>query len=78
MNLCPRDDTPSSIWFLVATSWLIAPTLAQTRLTLTEAIARARAQNPDAGSTAAAEREAALRAGQAGGGYQAARGEHET
>jgi len=43
--------------------------VAQTPLTLTEAISRSRAQNPDAGSTAAAEREAALRIKQAQAGY---------
>jgi outer membrane protein TolC len=57
------------ISFLVATLGLAAPVVAQTPLTLTEAIARARAQNPDAGSTAAAEREAALRVRQAHAGY---------
>jgi outer membrane protein TolC len=59
----------ASISFLVATLGLTAPALAQTPLTLTAAIARAHAQNPDAGSTAAAEREAALRIQQARAGY---------
>ena len=54
---------------LVAALGLAAPAVAQTPLTLTEAIARARAQNPDAGSTAAAEREAAERIKQARAGY---------
>jgi outer membrane protein len=45
------------------------PAAAQTRLTLAGAIARARAQNPDAGSSAAAEREAAQRVTRARGGY---------
>ena len=54
---------------LVAALGLAAPAAAQTPLTLTEAIARARAQNPDAGSTAAAEREAAERVTQARAGY---------
>ena len=54
---------------LVAALGLAAPAAAQTPLTLTEAIARARAQNPDAGSTAAAEREAAQRVTQARAGY---------
>jgi len=53
----------------VAALGLAAPAAAQTPLTLTEAIARARAQNPDAGSTAAAEREAAERVTQARAGY---------
>ena len=59
----------ASISLLVATLGLTAPAVAQTPLTLTEAIARARAQNPDAGSAAAAEREAALRIKQAQAGY---------
>lgn len=59
----------ASISFLVAMLGLTAPAVAQTPLTLTEAIARARAQNPDAGSTAAAEREAALRVRQARAAY---------
>jgi outer membrane protein TolC len=46
-----------------------APAAAQAPLTLSEAIARARAQNPDAGSSAAAEREAAARVTQARAGY---------
>src|SRR4029079_10444439 len=41
----------------------------QTRLTLADAIARARAKNPDAGITAAVEREAAERVTQARAGY---------
>jgi outer membrane protein TolC len=56
-------------YLLVATLGLAAPATAQTALTLTEAIARARAQNPDAGSTAVAVREAAQRVTQARGGY---------
>jgi len=59
----------ASISFLLATLGLAAPGVAQTPLTLTEAISRSRAQNPDAGSTAAAEREAALRIKQAQAGY---------
>lgn len=42
---------------------------AQTPLTLTDAIARARSQNPDAGMSAAAEREAAQHVTQARAGY---------
>ena len=48
---------------------LASPAAAQTPLTLTQAIARARAHNPDAGSTAAAEREAVQRVTQARSGY---------
>jgi len=58
-----------AICLLVAGLWLAAPAAAQIPLTLTEAIARARAQNPDAGSTAAAAREAAQRITQARAGY---------
>jgi outer membrane protein len=55
----------------IATLGLAEPgaAAAQTPLTLTEAIARARAQNPDAGSAAAAEREAVQRVTQARAGY---------
>ena len=45
------------------------PAAAQTHLTLADAIARARAQSPDAGASAAAEREAAQRVTQARAGY---------
>jgi outer membrane protein len=48
---------------------LIAPAFAQTPLTLTEAIARSRAHNPDARGSAAAEREAVQRVRQARAGY---------
>ena len=58
-----------AIYVLLAALGLAAPALGQTPLTLTEAIARARAQNPDAGSTAAAECEAAQRVTQARAGY---------
>jgi hypothetical protein len=44
-------------YLVVAALGLATPAAAQTPLSLTEAIARARVQNPDAGSTAAAERE---------------------
>ena len=56
-------------YLLVAALGLAAPVAAQTPLTLPAAIARARAQNPDAGSSAAAEREAAQRVTQARAGY---------
>ena len=59
----------SATYLLAAALGLAAPAAAQTPLTLTEAIARARAKNPDAGSAAAAEREAAPRVTQARAGY---------
>src|SRR5687767_4954022 len=63
-----------SRWAAISCCLLFAPALAppaaaQTPLTLPAAIARARAQNPDAGSAAAAEREAAQRVPQARAGY---------
>ncbi len=58
-----------AIVLLTAALGLAAPAVAQTPLTLKEAIARARAQNPEAGSTAAAERAAAQRVTQARAGY---------
>jgi outer membrane protein TolC len=54
---------------LLATLGAVPSALAQTALTLPQAIARARTQNPDAGSAAAAEREAAQRVAQARAGY---------
>ena len=59
----------ASTCLLVATFGLAAPAVAQTPLTVTAAIARARAHNPDAGASAAAEREAAERLTQARAGY---------
>ena len=56
-------------YFFVAALALAAPAVAQTPLNLTEAIVRARAQNPDAGSSASAEREAVQRITQARAGY---------
>jgi len=56
-------------YLIMAVLGMAAPAAAQIPLTLTEAIARARAQNPDAGSSAAAEREAAERVTQARAGY---------
>lgn len=56
-------------YLLVAALGTAGPAAAQTPLTLTEAIARARAQSPDAGSAAAAERETAQRIRQARAGY---------
>lgn len=60
---------PASTWFLAAALGLAAPVAAQAPLTLTEAIARARSQNPDVGVSAGAEREAAQRITQARAGY---------
>ena len=54
---------------LGTTLLLALPASAQSPLSLSEAIARAKAHNPDAGSAAAAEREAAERVTQARGGY---------
>ena len=59
----------AATYLLVAALGLAAPAAAQTSLTLTEAISRARARNPDAGSAAAAEREAAQRVTQARAAY---------
>ena len=58
-----------AIYLLAAALGLAVPAAAQTPLTLTEAIARARAQNPDAGSSAAVERETVQRIRQARAGY---------
>jgi outer membrane protein len=65
MAMRPRSST----YLLVALLGLAAPAAAQTPLSLTDAIARARARNPDAGSSAALEREAAQRVVQARAGY---------
>ena len=59
----------ASTWFVAVAFGLAAPSAAQTPLTLTGAIARARAQNPDAVGGAAAEREAVQRVTQARAGY---------
>ena len=59
----------SFIYLLLAVLGLAMPAAAQGPLSLQDAIARARAQNPDAGSSAAAEREAAQRVTQARAGY---------
>jgi outer membrane protein len=58
-----------AIWLLLGALGLALPAAAQTPLTLTGAIARARLQNPDAASSAAAEREASERVTQARAGY---------
>jgi outer membrane protein TolC len=54
---------------LFAILFVALPASAQSPLSLSEAIARAKAHNPDAGSAAAAEREAAERVTQVRGGY---------
>jgi outer membrane protein TolC len=55
--------------FLVVIASMAPPAFAQPPLSLSEAIRRARTHNPDVGSSAAAEREAAERVTQARGGY---------
>ena len=59
----------SSTCVLLAVLGLAMPAAAQSPLSLPDAIARARAQNPDAGSSRAAEREAASRVTQARAAY---------
>ena len=54
---------------LLASLFVAVPASPQSPLSLAEAIARARARNPDAGSAAAAEQEAADRVTQVRGGY---------
>ena len=54
---------------LFATLFVALPASAQSPLSLSEAIGRAKARNPDAGSAATAEREAAERVTQARGAY---------
>jgi outer membrane protein TolC len=54
---------------LLAALLVASPVTAQSPLSLSEAIARAKAHNPDVGAAAAAEREAAERVTQARGGY---------
>ena len=54
---------------LVALLCVVVSASAQSPLSLSEAIARAKTRNPDAGSAAAAEREAAARVTQVRGGY---------
>jgi outer membrane protein len=60
---------PLAIGLLAAALTPAASAAAQTPLSLPAAIARAHAQNPDVGSSAAAEREAAQRVSQARAGY---------
>ena len=64
-----EHETRLVVSVLFATLVLALPVSAQSPLSLSEAIARAKARNPDAGSAAAAEREAAARVTQVRGGY---------
>jgi outer membrane protein len=58
-----------AVLVLLATLFVALPASAQSPLSLSEAIARAVAHNPDAGTAAAAEREAAERVTEARGGH---------
>jgi len=64
-----RGIFPIYLLHFMAVVGVAVPAAAQAPLTLTDAIARARAQNPDVGSAAAAERAAAHRVTQARAGY---------
>jgi outer membrane protein len=64
-----KRETHLVVPVLVATLFMALPASAQSPLSLSEAIARAKAHNPDAGTAAAAEREAAERVTQVRGGY---------
>jgi outer membrane protein TolC len=66
--MCDMPPRPAIVVLLAALT-LSAPAAAQTPLSLTEAIARARQRNPDARSSAIAEREATERVTQARAGY---------
>ena len=65
----PLDSLRLVVPLLVGSLFVAQPASAQSTLSLSEAIARAKAHNPDAASAAAAEREAAERVTQARGGY---------
>ena len=65
----PSTKAPAVVPLLFATLFVALPAAAQAPLSLSEAIARAKARNPDAGAAAAAEREAADRVTQTRGGY---------
>ena len=60
---------PALVVSLLFVTFTASPASAQSPLSLSEAIARAKARNPDVGAAAAAEREAAERVTQARGGY---------
>ena len=64
-----RHEAHFVVPVLFATLCVALPASAQSPLSLSDAIARARAHNPDAGSAAAAAREAASRVTQARGAY---------
>jgi outer membrane protein TolC len=64
-----EHETRLVVSVVFATLFMALPVSAQSPLSLSEAIARARARNPDVGSAAAAEREAAERVMQVRGGY---------
>jgi outer membrane protein TolC len=68
MNLCRKMIRRAAIWLVMVALGQAAPAAAQS-LTLTDAIARARAQHPDARGAAEAEREAAQRVTQARAGF---------
>ena len=64
-----KRETHLVVPVLFVTLFVALPASAQSPLSLSEAIARAKAHNPDAGAAAAAEREAAERVTQVRGGY---------
>jgi len=64
-----KRETHLVVPVLFATLFVALPASAQSPLSLSEAIARAKAHNPDAGAAAAAEREAAERVTQVRSGY---------
>src|SRR6476620_2517806 len=68
-RIIPMTRAPRFGSFLLAALCAAAPVSAQSALSLAQAIARARAHNPDAGAAAAAEREAVERVTQARAGY---------
>ena len=63
------EGAPRLVTAALVVTLYTAPATAQPMLTLSDAIARAHARNPDAASAAAAEHEAAARVTQAHGGY---------
>ena len=69
MSEPPVTKTFLVVPLLFATLFVALPASAQSPLSLAEAIVRAKAHNPDAGSAAAAEREAAERVTQTRSGY---------
>jgi len=69
LEVALTKTTPLVVALLVSTVFVALPASAQSPLSLSQAIARAKARNPDVGAAAAAEREAAERVTQARGGY---------